>query len=531
MTTQLDRRTLLQWAAGGSAAAVFGIPLPTLAAAAKGGVVVIGTTQKPRHLNSAVQSGIATMSPAAQIFASPLLMDKNWKPQPYLADKWEVSEDGRSVRLWLNKNATFHDGKPVTGEDVAYSIEVVRDNHPFKTMLGPVNAVTVEDTHIVTVRLSESHPALLLAMSTSFLPIIPKHVFGDGQDIKSHPMNNTPVGSGPFKVVEFKPGEHTILERYDGFFMKDMPRLDRIIYKVMKDPASLMLALEKGEIDIHMEMNGSQDIKRAATLSNVNVVKGAAPAIGPLIWIALNTANEKFADKRVRQAINYALDKDFITKTLLGGVHARATGPIVKASPFYNPAVQTYPLNLKKAEALLDEAGLKKQADGTRLSFEVDVVPGSQELKIVQEYMVPAMKKVGIVAKLRQSPDFPTWAKRVSSLEFECTIDSVWNWGDPVIGVHRTWLSDNIRKGVIWSNTQSYRNPRVDELLASAAREGDEQKRKALYHEVQSIIVDDCPCIFVFELTFHYGIARQVAGAPDNIWGLVSPALDMHRTA
>ena len=113
-------------------------------------------------------------------------------------------------------------------------------------------------------------------------------------------------------------------------------------------------------------------------------------------------------------------------------------------------------------------------------------------------------------------------ARRVSTFQFDMTLDSVWNWGDPVIGVHRTWLSSNIREGVIWSNTQSYSNPKVDQLLAQAGKEMDAAKRKALYAEFQSIVVDDCPVAFIYEPSFHVGYAAKVQGRPTSPWGLVS---------
>ncbi len=525
--TTWTRRDLIKAGAAGAATSIFGIPLHVLAQVARGGVVVIGTTQKPRHLNSAVQSGIATMMPAAQLFATPVRMDANWKPQPYLAERWAVSEDFRSVTLHLRKDAKFHDGKPVTAEDVQFSIETVRDNHPFKTMLAPVNAVTVSDPHTAVVRLSEPHPALVLAMSTSFCPIIPKHVFGDGQDVKTHPRNASPVGSGPFKLVEFKPGEHIIMERFDGYFVKGHPLLDRLIIKEYKDPASLLLALERGEIDIHSGITDPLQIDRAKKAPNVFVQSNSGPAIGPIIWLAFNTKNPQLSDKRVRQAINFAIDKDFILKTLLGGVHNRAVGPIVSASPFHNPDVEAYALNLAKAGALLDAAGLKAKADGTRFGLTVDAIPGSSDMKVMQEYLKPALAKVGIEVTLRSSPDFPTWARRISSFEFDMTLDSVWNWGDPVIGVHRTWLTSNIRKGVIWSNTQSYTNPKVDELLAQAGQEMDAAKRTALYKAFQKIVVDDCPVAFIQEVNFNVGYRTNVQNRPTSVWGLISPFDDM----
>ena len=514
------RRDLLKASAAFSGATIFGIPLEVAAQAAKGGVLVIGTTQAPRHLNSAVQSGVATMVPAAQLFASPIRMDKNWKPVSNLAERWSVSPDNRSITLNLRKDAVFHDGHPITAEDVKFSIETIRDNHPFKTMYGPVNAVTISDPLTAVVRLSEPHPALLLAMASALTPIIPKHVFGDGTDVKIHPRNSNPVGSGPFKLVEFKPGEHVIMERFDKFFLKDQPRLDRVILRIFKDSGSLLLALERGEVDAHAAVTDPRELARATKIPGVQIVKGAAPAVGPLIWLAFNTKNPKLADKRVRQAINYAVDKKFILDTLLGGINSRATGPIASGSPFHSADVEKYDLNLAKANALLDEAGVKPAANGVRLSLDLDAIPGDAIFKTLQEYLKPSLAKVGIEVNLRISPDFPSWARRVASLQFEMTLDAVFNWGDPVIGVHRTWLTSNIKPGVIWSNTQSYSNPKVDEWLAAAGQEMNGAKRKELYRQFQKTVVDDCPVAFIYEQTFYEAYLAKVTNRPDGIWGM-----------
>ena len=516
----IDRRHLLQAGAALTAGSIFGIPLDVAAQAAKGGVLVVGSTQAPRHLNSAVQSGVATMMPAAQLFASPIRMDKNWKPQPYLAESWTLSPDNRSITLVLRKNAVFHDGKPITAEDVKFSIETIRDNHPFKTMYGPVNAVTINDPQTAVIRLAEPHPAVLLALSTSLTPIIPKHIFGDGTDVKIHPRNATPVGSGAFKLVEFKPGEHIIMDRFDRFFMKDEPKLERIIVRLFKDPTSLLLAFERGEVDVHQALTDPREIERARKIPSAQVYK-AAPAIGPLTWLAFNTKSPKLADKRVRQAINFAIDKKYILEAMLGNMNARATGPIAMGSPYYSADVEKYDFNLGQATKLLDDAGLKPGANGVRMTLDIDAIPGSSDFKAIEEYMKPALAKIGIEANVRLSPDFPTWARRVSSLQFEATLDSVYNWGDPVIGVHRTWLSSNIKPGVIWSNTQSYSNPKVDEWLAAAGQEMNLAKRKELYKQMQKAVVDDCPVAFLYEQAFYEAYLGKVQNPPKGIWGLM----------
>ena len=219
--------------------------------------------------------------------------------------------------------------------------------------------------------------------------------------------------------------------------------------------------------------------------------------------------------------VNFAIDRKFVLDSLLGGAHKASTGPIASGSPFYTAEVETYAFNIGKANQLLDAAGLKPGANGMRLAVELDTVPGSSELKTMAEYLKPALAKVGIDVTLRAAPDFPTWARRVATHQFELTMDSVWNWGDPVIGVHRTWLSSNIKPGVIWSNTQSYSNPRVDELLAAAGKEMDTTKRKALYKEFQKIVVDDCPVAFVVESTWGEAWSGKVVNPPKGIWGVI----------
>ena len=163
----------------------------------------------------------------------------------------------------------------------------------------------------------------------------------------------------------------------------------------------MMLAFERGEIDVHSELTDAGLIERAKKNTNVSVTR-MAPAIGPLIWLAFNTKSPKLSDKRVRQAINFALDKKYLTDTLLGKVHGRSTGPIASGSPYYEPQVEKYDLNLQKAAKLLDDAGYKPGANGTRLTLDLDYIPGATEGKVIQEYTKVALGKVGIEVNFHQ---------------------------------------------------------------------------------------------------------------------------------
>lgn len=495
-----------------------------------GGTLVWGTTQAPRHLNPAVQSGVATMMPGAQIFASPLRFDDKWNPQPYLAQSWSFQDDGKSLLLKLVPNAQFHDGKPITAEDVAFSIMAIKANHPFSTMLAAVERVDTPAPNIAIIRMSQPHPAILLALSPPFCPILPKHIFADGSDLKTHARNINPVGSGPYRFVEFKPGEHIILEKNPNFFIQDRPKFDRVIFRIFRDSNALAIAAERKEVHYTPFWSDLSLLERVAKAPGIAVTDKGGEAIGPINWLAFNTKKKPLDDARVRQAISFAVDREFITKKLHGGRTKIATGPIAPGSPFYTAGVEQYKVNLERANKLLDEAGLKKGAAGMRASLSVDYLPGGNEQqKNIAEYLKPQLKKIGIDVTVRASPDFPTWAKRIGGHDFDLTMDSVFNWGDPVIGVHRTYLSSNIRPGIVWSNTQSYSNPKVDDLLAKAAVEKDTEKRKAMYQEFQKVVVGESPIAFINVLPYFQIYEKNLRNLPTSIWGATSPIDEMYR--
>ena len=487
-----------------------------------GGTLNIELSQAPRHLNGAVQSGVATARPTTQLFASPLRFNDKWEPQPYLAEKWELAPDGKSLTLHLVKNAVFHDGHPLTAEDVAFSIMTIKANHPFATMMAPVDHVDTPDPYTAVIRMNTPHPAILLAMSPPLCPIIPKHIYGDGQDIKNHPRNSVDlVGSGPFKLKEFVPGNYIVMEKFDKFFMPGRPYLDRIIAKILPDQSAMAIGAEHG--DLSLVMNGDPRIvKRLVKAGMIETAKGYE-GIGAISWIAFNVRKAPLDQVAVRQAIAYAIDREFIANVLHGGLSKPLAGPFAAGSPFLDTTLNPYHVDLAHAQRLLDDAGFKKDANGERLKIVMDYIPGDDiDSKIVADYTKSQLKKIGINIELRTSPDFPSWAKRIAAGDFEMTTDIVFNWGDPVIGVARTYLSTNI-KPVIWSNTQGYANPKVDELLAAGGQELDPVKRKEDYVAFQKIVNDELPVTWIATVPYRTVYAKNVRNVPETIWGLMSP--------
>ncbi|HJM51366.1 MAG TPA: ABC transporter substrate-binding protein [Alphaproteobacteria bacterium] len=478
------------------------------------------------HFNPAIASGTPTGIPGTQLFAALLRFDAQWNPQPYLAESWKIADDGLSVRVNLRKNAVFHDGHPITSEDVAFSIATYQKNHPFKPMYAPVTKVDTPDPHTAILRLSKPHPAILLAMSSQLGVVIPKHVYGKTDNIRKHPQNSQNiVGSGAFKLKEFKPGEHIILERFDKYFLKGRPYVDRIVYKKMAESTSRIIALEKGKADFTAFAADAQELTRYKKSKHLSLTPNGYSAIGPLNWLAFNTARKPFDDKRVRQAFAYALDKKFLLKVLYQGFAQRATGPIHPGSVFYSADVNHYNYDLDKAKALLDAAGYKPDAYGVRIKTTLDFIPGGALWKRWAELTKAQLKKAGIAVTIKASSDFRAWLKTVTSHNFDMTLDSVFNWGDPVIGVHRTYQSSNIRKGVPWHNTQQFRNDAIDAIMEKAGKELDLGKRKALYAEMQKMIVDEAPIAYINASPYHTVYNNERVGNPpiNSIWGTSAP--------
>lgn len=520
----LTRRRLMQGAAAAGAALALG-PQRSARAQSGGGELVIGQPTF-RHLNPAIQSGNATGVPGTQIFAGLIQLDDAFNPQPYLADSWEASDDGLSHTFHLNRDAEFHDGKPVTARDVAFSLQVVKQNHPFgPTMFDAVSEVQAVDDKTVRIVLATPHPALMSALSPLLMPVLPEHVYGAG-NIRENEANLRPVGSGPFRFTDYRPGEFLILDRHEGFFREGRPYLDRLLFNVNKDPVVNVLGLERGDVDyLPFALVRVKDVERLKENADLVVTTDGYEALGATNYLEFNHRVKPLDDVRVRKAISYAIDRDFIAERLLRGESRRLDGPLTASNPFATTDLATYDVDLDKARALLDEAGHPAGADGMRFALTLEWLPdaniNSQEP--IAQYLKPQLRKIGIDVELRPNPDFASYANRIGNWEHQLAMNGIWNYPDPVIGVNRAYVCDNQRKGVIWSNTEGYCNERVDELLAQAAVETDVEKRKTLYAQFQKIVTDELPFAWTNEEPLYTIYRAGLVNPPLSVWGALAP--------
>ncbi|MCP4105688.1 MAG: hypothetical protein GY749_09145 [Desulfobacteraceae bacterium] len=248
-------------------------------------------------------------------------------------------------------------------------------------------------------------------------------------------------------------------------------------------------------------------------------------AVGPIYWLAFNLRKKPFDDIRVRQAFAYSIDRDFIVKTIFEGLAVKATGPISPDSPLYSPDVEHYKMDIQKANDLLDAAGYPRDKTGKRFETTLHFLPGVKEFFYVfAEYLRDDLfRKIGVELKISKWLTFAQWSDSISNGDFTITLDTVFNWGDPVIGAHRAYDCNNIRKGVIWSNTQGYCNPKVNELTDAAGSEMNFDKRKALYAEFQKIVVSDLPVYYIMQIPYVTMYPKHLKRINDSVWGTLSP--------
>ena len=491
--------------------------------APRGGTLKI-TREEPTHLNSALITGPATAIPACQIFVGLLQFDEKFQPKPYLARKWEVSPDGLFYTFHLEKEALFHDGKPITAADVAFSLETVKKNHPLGVLaFEAVEKVETPDPHTAIFKLKYPSPVPLIATHPFFLPILPKHIYGEGE-IRKHPANLKPtVGSGPFKFVEWKKGQYILLERNENFFRKGRPYLDRIIMEFISDPAAAAIAMETGTV--HVAPAGFlayPDFHRLEKMPHLAVTIIGSAAVGPRSFLGLNVRKSPLNDNKVRKAIAHSINKDFIAQEILMGFAKPAVAHLRYSSPFHNPNVQQYEYNPNKANQLLDEAGFKRGADGTRFDLSIDFFPGAATPKVVSEFLREDLKKTGIRGTLRTSPDLGTWVQRLSNWDYEINYYPLSDFPDPAIGLGRLLTSKNIKK-IPFTNTMGYSNPEVDRLCDEAGKELNFEKRKKLYHRIQEILADELPGIFITDAEWPTVYNKEFDGIPMDVWGIVNP--------
>ena len=448
------------------------IPLGITRAAGqtKGGTLNTIIQPEPPILVTAFNQQQPTLTLGGKIYESLLKYGADLKPMPGMAQSWEISPDGLTYTFKLFPGITFHDGKPMTSEDVVFScMKVLTETHPrARQNFARVASAEAPDPLTVVFKLKQPFAPFLGCFDCTSAPIVPKHIY-EGTEFRKNPMNDKAIGTGPFKLKEWVRGSHVHLVRHDGYYRKDEPYLDEIIYRIIPDGASRALALENGTVQL-VQWSDVEffDVQRFKSQKNLEFTTKGYEYFAPHQWLEMNNRVAPMNDKRFRQAIMHLIDRDAMNKRIYFGNAKVATGPISSKTRFYDGKVKRYEFSVEKATALLDEMGLKPGANGKRAELKYLVPPYGEVYQRAGEFFRQSFSKAGIDLVL-VGTDMAGWAEKVGNWDYEMTQNLLYQLGDPALGVARTYISSNIKKGILFSNTQGYSNPEVDRLFEEAA--------------------------------------------------------------
>ena len=488
-------------------------PRPGLAA---GRDLVVGLGGDATSLNPVVATDSVSYTVEWPIFDSLLELDERLNVKPLLAESWEASRDGLTYTFKLKKGVTWHDGKPFTARDVAFTFYSVLDpkvttphrayfdalagfpeltakENPKKPEELAVRPIEIVDDHTVRFRLRYPSGSFLAVLVNPRAGIVPEHLL-KGADLNTAEFNRKPVGTGPFKLVEWRRGERIVLEaneKYHG----GRPALNRVLFRIIPDAVVLLQELRSGGVDL-MENPPLTEVARLKQTPGLRVITADNTSYTYLGW---RQDLAPFTDLRVRRALNHAIDVPSMIKEVLQGYAAPATGQFPPSSWAYDPSVKPYAYDPARAKALLAEAGFKPGADGILakdgkpFTFTIRHDVANQTVKdtavIVQEYL----KRVGVDARL-EPLDWPTFVKKLFASEFEGIVVNWTNHHDPDPFAYTIWHSSQ------WKgrNFAHYKNPRVDELLEQARRTAVVAERKKAYAEFSRVLMEDAPYVFLY---------------------------------
>ncbi|MFT8242917.1 ABC transporter substrate-binding protein [Roseomonas sp. BN140053] len=480
----------------------------------RGGVLTVHMLSEQRILNPALRASTGVYVITSKMIEGLVDLDAAGKPAPVLATAWDAAPDGKTITFRLRQGVTWHDGKPFTAADVQYSaMELWKTQLNYSTQLQQyLTAVETPDEHTAVFRYSQPMPLDLLLRALCDLGyVVPKHVFA-GTNVLENPANTAPVGTGPFKFVQYERGQYVTAERNPNYWQPGEPLLDRVVWRFITDPAAAAAALETGQAQVSSYNALSlADLDRLKDDRRFTVSTRGLEANAFNNTLEFNHRRKELADVRVRRAIAHSIDVPFFLENFLYGQGKPATGPIPSSSPAFYPegARQPYPFDKARAEALLDEAGYRRGAGGIRFSLRLVPLMNGEDVPLLATFIQQSLQNVGIRVEI-VNLDI---AGALSTIYRDWNFDIATGWhqyrGDPAVST-TVWYRSGSPKGAPWTNQWGWQSDRVDQLTDRAAAELDPAKRKALYAEWTAAVNEEFPIWMITERQFYSATSKRL---------------------
>ncbi|WP_043445876.1 ABC transporter substrate-binding protein [Halotalea alkalilenta] len=460
-----------------------------------GGVINVAIQPEPPGLMIGLVQNAPTQRISGNIYEGLLRYDAQLQPMPQLASAWEISDDGLTYTFHLREGVQWHDGEPFSADDVVFSTDVfMRETNPrSRAILDHVASIEAPDANTVVFTLKQPFPAFIQAFEVGTLPMVPRHVYAD-TDFYDNPANNTPIGTGPFKFARWDRGSVIELVKNEDYYEAGKPYLDRIYWHVIPDAASRAAAFENGTLQVMPAGSVENfDLARLEALDGSCMTEAGNEYFNPFAMLWLNNREGPTADKRFRQAVMYALDREFVRNVLWNGLGKVPNGPFSSTLAAHDADLEQYDYDPDKARELLEEMGY----DGAPVRLLP--LPYGETWTRWAEAVRQNLEDVGIRVTT-ESTDVAGWNQKISDWSYDIAFTYLFQYGDPSLGIARTYVSSNIAKGSPWNNVEGYANPEVDALFARAAVENDEAARLADFAEVQRILREDVPLAWLLEM-------------------------------
>lgn len=478
---------------------------------AYGDTIITASIGEASNLIPILAGDSASHDIAGHIYNGLVKYDKNLNIVGVLAKSWEISKDNLSIIFHLRKDVKWQDNTPFTAQDVLYTYKVIVDPKtptPYSGDFKPVKEAKVIDDFTFKVTYEKPFAPALQSWTVG---ILPRHLL-EGKDITTSPLIRKPMGTGPYLFKEWIPADRVVLSANDWYF-EGKPYIERRITRVIPDLATMFLELKRYTIDM-MGLTPMQALKQTDYPGFSREFSKYKYLGFSYVYLGYNLKHEVFKDKRVRQSITYAINKQEIIDGILLGQGVEATGPYKPDMWAYNGNVKRYEHSKEKALALLKDAGFEKRQDGILVKngkpfeFTILVNQGNDVRIRTAELIQKRLRDVGISVKIR-TIEWATFVNEfIDKRDFEAVILG-WSFG-PEPDLFDVWHSS--KQGVKEFNFISFENKEVDELITKARHTMDQEERKKCYFRIQEIIADEQPYTFLFIPYSLVAVHKRVKG-------------------
>jgi len=476
------------------------------AAPSQGGTFIIGLEGEPATATGHLATDTVALMVASNIFNGLVSLDFDFNPQPDLATSWDISDDGRTYTFHLAEDAKWHDGVPVTAEDIEYTFnDIIAVAHPRAGSWWPnVESAVATDKHTFVITLKAAYAPFMTIIGNTLgsgTLMMPKHIY-EGTDPKTNPANFAPIGSGPFKFVAWNRGSHIELERNPDYFKEGLPYLDRIILQFLPDAASRLLAFEQGEVDfLHMYIVPFDQVARFRKDDKFRVIERGGEGAATNEFLLMNMRSGPLANKDVRHALAWAIDREQIVEKAVFGegkvAHSFINSGLSWVSDGSNDVYRS--VDLDKANELLDNAGFPRDADGKRFDLRIALASGRDYEGRADEIIKDNLAQVGIGVTVEMSDRTSFIEKVMRQWDFDLANQLFTTGPDPAISVRPRYHSEQIKK-IPFVNSMGYSNPELDNIFDTESGEIDREKRAGMWRDAQTILFEDMPALPLFEI-------------------------------